>query len=198
MEKNENGSLVYEMAKQLHEQYAANDNAKTTNVIGFLTAITFIFVGFGYVYVQPYLSTALNEDADYPQLLLSADIIANLVLVLLSVLCVNFGYSTRRDHVVITRLRKLYMDEYLQNSWFNGKFDGFRKGKFSYLPDYYMIMFVFIQVFIITLSAGCLINEKKVDMCCCITIGVMAIIINVIYFLCKYKKYEKFQTCKKK
>ena len=197
-EELKNDSLAFEMAKQLHEQYAANDNAKTTNVIGFLAAITFIFIGFGFVYVQPYLKDTLNKRNDYQLLLLSVDVIINMILVLVSVLCVCFGYSTRRDHVVITRLRKQYAAKE-NEAWFLGKYDGIGKNMFKYLPDYYSIIFIFIQIFIVCLAIGCCINVgvKKYDSCWWRIAGV-AIVLNLGIYICYFVKYTEMQETKKK
>ena len=78
----EKDTLAFEMAKQLHEQYAVNDNAKASNVISFIAAIAFVFTGFGYVYMQPYLNE-IEQIKDYSQLLFSAYIIAVAILVLM-------------------------------------------------------------------------------------------------------------------
>lgn len=187
-------NVADEFAKQLHEQYAVSDNAKTTNVISFIAAIAFVFIGFGYVYIQPYLSK--EEIAiDYSSLLLYADILANIVFVLLTILCVSFGYSTRRDHVVITRIRNQYASKYLYD-WFNGKFNGCGKSLLNYLPNYYMIMFVFIQIFIFTLALGCArnIGAQDISECSWYFIALLAVLINIgflFYNFCKYILFLK-------
>ena len=199
MEKIEKDTLAFEMAKQLHEQYAANDNAKASNVISFIAAIAFVFIGFGYVYVQPYLKDRLNDCADYPLLLFSAYIIAIVMLVLMSSLCVNFGYSTRRDHVVITRLRNNYAENETKE-WFNEKFKGNGKNILTFLPGYYKIMFVFMQIFIFLIAVGCIMNEKDMsNYCICIIlIGIIAILVNLAYLIWKFCNYCHFQDEKEK
>lgn len=194
-------NLPFELAKQLHEQYAANDNAKITNVIGFLAAITFIFVGFGYVYVQPYLKDALETGTNYLSLLLSADIVATTILVLMSVICTEFGYSTRRDHVVITRIRQVYAEKDTQQ-WFNGKYCGFGKNIIKFLPNYYLTIFVFIQLFIGLLAVGCHTNNgvsasNPTPMRWYIIAGV-AVIINICVVVRYFYKYKQQQTDEEK
>ena len=193
-------SVADEFAKQLHEQYAVNDNAKSSNVISFITAIAFVFVGFGYVYVQPYISKS-DVSGAYPSLLLSVDILANVIFVLMAILCVTFGSSTRRDHVVVTRIRQQYASGYLYD-WFNGKYNGCGKSLLNYLPDYYMIMFLFIQLFVILLAVGCKNNIEATEMspCCWLFIALLSIIINVAHYFYHYCKYlfflkEKERNC---
>ncbi len=194
---NSNCCVADDFAKQLHEQYSINDNAKTTHVIGFITAIAFIFIGFGYVYVQPYLSN--KPLPDYSLLLLSVDILADVMLILLSFLCVCFGCATRRDHVVITRIRDKYIPKD-KTIWFKGKYNGFGKNEFNYLPDYYRIMFVFIQIFIILLALGCSINTGVIEPSKChwFAIALISIFINLGCWICHYCKYLEFLSDKEK
>lgn len=190
MGKIEKDTLAFEMAKQLHEQYAINDNAKVSSVTSFLAAIAFVFIGFGYIYIQPYLNESKQID-NYSQLLFSAYILTIVVLTLISVLCINFGYSTRRDHIVIGKIRK---DEGVDD-WFG---DGCGKNVFTFLPSYYNIMFVFLQIFIILIAVGCCMNEINDFYCCTILIATIAIIINTGYlsiaFRIKYKNIKKNQN----
>lgn len=197
--KNQQVDIPSDFAKQLHEQYSINDNAKASHVIGFITAIAFIFTGFGYVYAQPYLSNDFTPSPAYSQLLLSVDILANVMLLLLAILCVNFGYSTRRDHVVITRIRQLYaMGE--TDKWFNGQYDGCNKNEFNYLPDYYIIMFVFIQIFIALLALGCSFNIANSDVprCNWWIIALFPFFFSIMCWCCHYCKYLGILTDKEK
>lgn len=185
-------TLAFEMAKQLHEQYAINDNAKAGNVIGFIAAIAFVFVGFGYVYAQPYLKNSLSDD-DYKYLLLSAYIVANVILLFMSFMCVMFGYSTRRDHVVITRLRTEYANDECKK-WFKEKFNGCGKKIIDFLPDYYKIMFVFIQIFIILLAVGCKYHKIQICNGWMISTVAIGILTNIGYWVWNHSKYNDFQT----
>lgn len=191
--------ITYDLAKQLHEQYSINDNAKSSNVIGFIAAITFVFVGFGFVYAQPYLNNEGLINTYYLQLLKSADILANVILLLLAILCVNFGCSTRRDHVVISRIRNQYAKEETEK-WFNGKYKGYMKDRLNYLPDYYFIMFIFIQIFIVLLAFGCTYNIGTSDepKCCWWIIALIPITISVLCWCHHYCRYLEFLTDEEK
>lgn len=193
------GDIAYDFAKQLHEQYSINDNAKASHVIGFIAAIAFIFTGFGIVYAQPYFSNDVIPSPAYSQLLMSVDILVNVMLLLLAILCVNFGYSTRRDHVVITRIRKLHaMKE--TNEWFNGKYEGCNKNEFNYLPNYYIIMFIFIQLFIALLALGCSFNIATADVprCNWWIIAMFPFFFSIMCWCCHYCKYLGFLTDEEK
>lgn len=197
--KHQQCDIESDFAKQLHEQYSINDNAKASHVIGFITAIAFIFTGFGIVYAQPYLSNDAISNQAYTQLLMYADILANVMLLLLAILCVNFGYSTRRDHVVISRIRRFYaLGE--TGKWFNGKYDGCNKNEFNYLPNYYIIMFVFIQIFIALLALGCSFNIATDDMprCNWWIIAVFPFFFSIMCWCCHYCKYLGFLTDEEK
>ena len=186
MEKLEKDSLAFEMAKQLHEQYSANDNVKASNVISFVAAIAFVFVGFGYVYLQPYIK---SEENDYQQILLMANVIADVILTLLAMLCVSFGYSTRRDHIVIGRIRR---SEGIEN-WYR---KGCDKKIWNYLPDYYFIMFVFSLLIQLLLTVG-ICQNKVVNECIYKITSIIILIISLVSILScyifYYYKYTKFQ-----
>ena len=192
-------NVADEFAKQLHEQYSINDNAKASHVIGFISAITFIFTGFGIVYAHPYLIDASLLSPAYSQLLMSVDVLANMMLLLLALLCVNFGYSTRRDHVVITRIRKRYAKEETK-MWFNGKYNGCDKSDLNFLPNYYIIMFVFIQIFIVLLALGCSLNITTSNEPCCKwwLIAIFSIFVSIMCWCCHYCKYSDFLTDEEK
>lgn len=190
MEKTENFSLANEMAKQLHEQYAANDNTKANNVIAILTAIAFVFVGFGYVYQQPYLKNPLMSiDCNYEQILLSVNVLADIILTLLAILCVSFGYSTRRDHIVISKIRK---SKGIRD-WYG---NGCGKTLLNYLPNYYSIVFIFSMLFQLLLTIG-ICHNPGVKNCHpkCISFFILIVIyiITISYYLFNFCKYKKLK-----
>lgn len=190
MEKIKKDSLAFEMAKQLHEQYAVNDNAKASNVIGFLTAFAFVFVGFGYVYQQPYIDiSVLSKDSTYAELLLYVNILANAILSLLVLLCVSFGYSTRRDHIVISKIRKNEGVESLYG-------DGCEKKIWNYLPNYYSIIFVFSLLFQLLLTIGYCLNIGIKECCYRCTSFFFFIgffVLNFSFYCYYFHKYSKFK-----
>ncbi len=194
MAKINNGTLAYEMAKQLHEQYAINDNAKSSSVIGFLTAIAFIFAGFGYVFAIPYQSDKVVNPESYPCLLIMVEILVGTILTMFAFLCVNFGFSTRRDHIVISMIRE---DAGLKNGeWFS---DGRDKCICNYLPGYYAILFWFIQIFIILIAVGVCLNTA-ISICECkllaMAISIVFIVINLSYYRQVFFSYDNFRNKK--
>lgn len=177
-------TLAFEMAKQLHEQYAINDNAKAGNVIGFIAAIAFVFTGFGYIYIQPYL----NTDKNYPQLFVSAYVLANMVLSLLAVLSVIFGYSTRRDHIVISKIREKEGVEWFKN--------GRKKEWYNYLPNYYSIIFLFVMLAQILIFVGALMNigMEKESKCYVCIFFIILVVINLFFYYKYYQEYKKVKN----
>lgn len=99
--------------KQLHQQFAEADNNKSSSIFGLLTAIAFVFTGYGYYLVNyvdkyPYL-TAIN-------------CLVHIVLCLLCAYIVNAGYTQRRDQIIVFRIRQQYIcDEVCENVFSNVK-----------------------------------------------------------------------------
>ncbi len=126
----------FELYKQLHEQFAVNDNNKTSNVISFIAAIITVFAGYGYVIYN-------SEEIFY---LVGVTFVSHLVLLFLFTLCIFFGYSTRRDQIITFKIRDDYgiVLPYKKPSGRGDKWYGF-------LPDYYKIIAIYCMLFIIAI-----------------------------------------------
>ena len=95
----------FELLKQLHQQYAENDAKKTETLIKFFMGITFVLTGYGLVYSYPFFHEGSMESTPFYYLLQSITILVDIVFVFMSFLCVNFGYTTRRDQNIIEKIR---------------------------------------------------------------------------------------------
>ena len=52
MKITDNEEMQQELEKQLHEQYAINNNANLGNIIVLLTALIAVFGAYGYIYLH--------------------------------------------------------------------------------------------------------------------------------------------------
>lgn len=189
MKQEDKSSLKNTLYAQMHKQYLENDSSKTSTIHYYIGAIAFIFSAYGYVYSYPYLHPCVCLDASYSPLIIGITIFSYLILSLLAILAVNIGYCSRKEH---NRIYQIF--DKAGSSFFTRK----NKTKIrlsNFLPDYYGILFVFFNIFIVLLCiASCkhtLINKN----CCTdsyFLIGSCAfvVIINIMVYIYYYYKLK--------
>ena len=100
-----------EFLSHLHEQYAINDNDKSKTFVSLLTSIFVIFGTYGYVlghYITkaPLLTSSAYDEGQILTIIWGMSNVISLILLFLSIYVIIIGYSTRRDHFVITNIRE--------------------------------------------------------------------------------------------
>lgn len=139
----------FALCEQLHRQYAEADNNKTKNLLAFITAISIIFTGYGIV-VYNYAKSKNDEEA---YLLLVATLLVSFILAMISVISMNYGYTQRRDHLIIQSIRKIVIkkedyakifgdasDDCGDNTNGSKPYNAAGKTLLSFMPDYYLII----------------------------------------------------------
>lgn len=168
----------FELYKQLHEQFAVNDNNKTSNVISFIAAIFSVFIGYGF--------TIYNDKSG--EYLIAVTIASQLILLFLCTLCLYFGYSTRRDQFITHEIRR----KYKVNLPYTNPFD--RESKwYDFLPDYYAIMYYGCIVFMIAISlcSKIKLSGSSIGIECCEIMACIIVLILLTWFY--YDKYKDFK-----
>jgi hypothetical protein len=170
---------------QLHKQYAEADNNKSHNLIYFIATIGFCFAAYGYIYVNyvnvvdydRYVSINVKEGGIHA--FIAVTILEEIMLASISIISIIYGYTQRRDHFVIDRIRKKYYDDVDYNLIIKGLKDGEdredgnpgkgngesestnnkslpyqpgEKSLFSFIPDYYLA----ISIIALLLQVGVL------------------------------------------
>jgi hypothetical protein len=167
---------AWELEKQLHEQYAINNNAHTSSFISFVVALLALFGALGYVYAftPPYKYN--NHDIFSVDIFFLLSIVVSAILLFLACICSHLGCSQRRDNIVITRIReKCGFDTTYNNP--------LKKNRKDFLPDYYNIfywLFVSAQfgILILTIMKICAICEIICESSICI--GIVPIVLQII------------------
>lgn len=102
----------FELEKQLHEQYAINNNAKVSSFISFIVALFALFGFYGYMYANTTIDFSKNGEfvVDTNQYTLDIFFLMSFVvcgiLFFLTLLSLQLGYSQRRDQIIIHRIRE--------------------------------------------------------------------------------------------
>ena len=173
----------FELAKQLHEQFAKSDNSKNMYILTFIGSMSFVLIGFGYACWN--YSPSDRMDVGF----IGITMATVLVLSLLSIICIHFGYTMRRDQMVIYRIRKKYMkDSYLDV--FKFQYNPFGKSFFQFLISFYFLILLFLIISIIgvyIMARNIYDGENDVF----ITVAFIVSIIVIFIFYCYYfKKYS--------
>lgn len=173
---------AFELAKQLHQQYAEADNNKSHNLIYTIASISVLFTGYGYVF-----SNCENNISDIITLSLATALII-VILFFLMELTKFHGYSLRRDQVIIYHIRQKYMGEDNMKKFFGNGYNPEKSiTEGDILPDHYRIMynaFGILMFFVIaaTISRIILIVSNCEKCCCCraAQISVFLLILTII------------------
>lgn len=174
----------FQLNKQLHEQFAVNDNNKISSFISFLAAIFSVFVGYGFAYHH-----SCFNPGHY--CLVAATIASLLILGLVCILCLFFGYSTRRDQFITHDIREKYGVKLRYTNPLERK-----ANILNFLPDYYSIMLYACIIFMILLTAATVMQLSQNETSICLVIAASVILLIVIGFMWFY--YGKYKNFKEK
>lgn len=155
-----------ELELQLHEQYAINNNANLSSIIGLITA-TIVVVGFyGYAFVRSSLEYSdsfkfLTDDGCYTMntlLLMASGTV--IILAILQYICMYQGYQQRNEQFIIYAIRcKYYQEkpEQAEDSIYPSNYTPFDKGMLQYVQGLFgelFKIFGLLQIIIILSIVG--------------------------------------------
>lgn len=146
------------LMQALHTQFAENQNHWQGNFIQLLAALLVIFGGLGYVFAHwegnlafdKYKITKIAESLPIftTSTLLWSVLVTNLLLSLIILLIIHFGWSYRRDQILNNKIRYLF---FKKNKTIYKQLFGCYGKKTSEMPDFYKIFMYFGVVFQIVL-----------------------------------------------
>ena len=128
-------SLKEDFVKQLHEQYAINNNAHLSSVISLMVAMLAVFYGFGYMFVYSsiYFSSdfkfVVNNGIYTLDAFVFTAMATNIVLSIMISVCLYQGFAGRYEQFITYAIRKKY-----------GLIDDL-DDKYSIFPSYYQPFF---------------------------------------------------------
>lgn len=195
--ENSEKDKVFELERQLHEQYANNSNAHFKSFITFATAMFALFGAYGWAYIHtPRISSiridewpvVLENKLSYDAFLLLAIVVVG-SLCILSAICVFLGYAERRDQMEVRIIRDKYMVKTVYST-------PFERGYFCYLASYYCVFYCALlccQAFVILTSTikcrpccGTFSNIAYIVMASFVVISVW---VKIRYYR-NYKRYD--------
>lgn len=191
---------TFKLCSQLHKQYAEADNNKNHNLIYFITSIIFIFTGYGYVYKYMKYDVAA---------FIFVSVLVLIMLVAIITISINYGYTQRRDQIIIYRIRHHYIDDVEYIKLFGDLYNPIGKNIWKFIPDYYkfwVLLSLVLQILVIVFSIVVIngFDCECAKSCYCISyyklvaiLGVASIVL-IIDFALLYHYYRKYDDFSKK
>lgn len=160
--------IQQDLEKQLHEQYAINNNAKVSNFVSFIVALFALFGFYGYIfaYTIPEFSTngimvienggCNKSDTFTLDIFIVMSLVVSGLLYFLSKMSLTLGYGQRSDQIVIDRIReKHYPNEQDRTQLFGKGYTAKNKGWCNFVQDYFNLfywLFFWSQIFVVVSS----------------------------------------------
>ncbi len=187
----------FELEKQLHEQYAINNNESIKSFITFIGALLTLLGGFGYVIIHS--NNRFTENITIKGDIISIEVfflcafVVSGMLFFLSLISLQLGYSNRNNQIVIDKIREANFSSSSKKLIFGKHYKADGKTFWSFTQDYFNLfywLFVVAQLFIIGLTIFNIQNSN-----CCVTMLILlqiALLCGSILFRCHYfSKYKK-------
>jgi len=188
MKEYEKNEVILE--NHLHQQYAENDNNRSGVFTSFIIGIIALFGFYGYVFVNTNCRKYWNFNI---QEFLLMSFVTIGILFFLSLLSLFYGYSLRRDHLIVYNIRKKrYKNKEEMKKIFGKLYDPRRKNFCNFLPDFYNLfysLFLFSEIFL-HITAVLKINDiKNTGNSFCENINLIYVImlLHVIFIISTFK-----------
>ena len=178
---------IFELEKQLHEQYAINNNSNSGAFVSLISALLVAMTAYGYVLYH----YRIGECNDLPLIYLVA-FVACAVMTLLYCVCVQIGAGQRMEQFVTFSIRAKYYDGKTDSytSIYPSKYYPFGKSFCSFVQGMYNLLSraLLIANFLISGSV-CLLADGPYH----IMFGICGVLIAFcfLYKYCKFRKYKK-------
>ncbi|MBS9766864.1 MAG: hypothetical protein KGV44_04925 [Flavobacteriaceae bacterium] len=189
----------FELEKQLHEQYAINNNESIKSFLTFIGALFALLGGVGYVIIHSnnrFTEGLITEKTLSIEAFFLCVLVVSGMLFFLSLISLQLGYSNRNNQIVIDKIRDANFGSNSKKLIFGEYYKSAGKTFWSFIQDYFNLfywLFVVAQFFIIGLTIFNMQNSN-----CCVTMLILlqiallcgSILFRYHYFL-KYKKRTK-------
>jgi len=136
---------VFELNRQLHEQYAINNNSNLGSIIALMTAMLGVLGVFGYIFIYSGINFAPDWGSFYVDgkysldVLLFSSIAADLVLLIIFYLSAYIGTNQRKEQFITFAIRIKYykQEEEEYHKTFPRDYNPFNKIKSNFIQGLY-------------------------------------------------------------
>lgn len=175
---------IFELEKQLHEQYAVNNNSNAGTLVSLIGALLVVMTGYGYVLYQ--YRTSQCDDIAIVNL---SAIIAMAVMMLLYCISVSLGANQRMEQFITFGIRAKYYQNQIEQykSIFPKGYMPFGKKYCDFVQGIYNI---WSKVMIVTIVAIAMSHYYLVTKTCVVLVfGLLFILFSLMFRCSRYKKY---------
>lgn len=202
----------FEFEKQLHEQYAINNNDRMSSMITLIVSLIVVLGGYGYMFLHTKMETAIDFgrfsiDTGYEwnmytieSLLLTASV-CFFVIWVIQRFCIYQGTYQRKEQFIVDKIRKRYSfptAEVLPNGYcFVGKkYSNFVQGIYGELLIVFdliyfgILLFTMFKVFSMNLQWTFVTKDIFVVF---VIVAFLSFLETNLFKLIKYKKYQTME-----
>ena len=190
-----------DIEKQLHEQYAVNNNAYLSSVISFLVGLFGAIGAYGYVLIYAFPDYGGNIVFSPVQLFVAMTG-AMFVLGIISCICMYQGIAQRREQFITYAIRVKHIKNVgAENSIFPQKYSPFDKHGLDMVQGLYgefLKIVICVQLLIFVSAVIYLLQANCVCCCCscviitiCVCLCILFAMFQIVYFFCQKEKYKK-------
>jgi len=184
------------LENQLHEQLAQNDNNRISTFITFIIGIFALFSAFGYVYVN----TNICKDSKFHiGVFLLMSFVTIGILCFLSLLTLCFGYSFRRDQLIVHIIRKKrFSNDKIMIKAFDEIYSPLKEKDRDFLPDFYNLfywLFLLSEIFLGVITIIKVLCIMQFEYCFCTCKNILSLFLYFICFLIFIFLSLKFRCC---
>jgi hypothetical protein len=200
----------FELAKQLHEQYAINTNERTNSFVSFVVALLALFGFFGYVFAYTSPNFAIsgylvesNHKVMSIEVFFLCSVLTSFILCFLALISLQLGYASRRDQIIINNIRQVFIEkEDERKQIFGNLYNPADKTWCNFIPDYFNFFYgLFVlgefAVIIITFIKSTL-SVRYSDCCFLMKWTIITMLIQMVFVFislcvrcCYYNKYKQ-------
>lgn len=182
----ENDSIQKDIERQLHEQYAINNNSKSSGLISLIGTFLIALTGYGYA-IKEYL-----QCDDMFNLLMLAIVTAQGVLAFLYIVSVYLGSDQRMEQFIVNRIRESNMGEAKMKDLFPAGYSPFGKSIFNFVQGIYGLLSSFFMVFMFFLPCSFIYitNQNELSVVP-VAISFVLIVFCLLYKSIRFLKYSK-------
>ncbi len=176
------------LEKQLHEQYAVNNNSKISSMIAILTAVMIAFTAYGYVLYNPCLTSKID-------MLLCASNAVIGVIILLYIIATYLGTDQRKEQFISFAIRaNNYEKDTDYNLIYPKTYNPFNKTFCNFVQGLYNLLSVALVCCLIVVVITTICAKGRYVNCplfhCCWAVSLMYML---YYRLKKYQEYLKLE-----
>lgn len=192
----------FELERQLHEQYAINNNERMSSLITLFVSLFGVIGAYGYMFLHTTSQSASdlgsiyleNEKYTIDALLLTASI-CFIIIAIIQHLCIYQGAYQRKEQFIVYAIR---VENYINDRLFPSTYNPFGKTRRNFVQGIYgelvkIFDFIKISIFVITnLSFYVFFKSNEIQ---CITdkyydVCIISFLLSIFYIIIyKEKKY---------